>query len=107
MAVTFGVQNTYGLSAPTVGYVTEATRKRSIEVATVQDEMGVTRKAKAKKLVTEDVSIKGKGDAELADVVAGSFSAGVVKVVSAKQSETDDEFPDFEQTGQAFDTLGA
>jgi uncharacterized protein YccT (UPF0319 family) len=105
MPVTFGVQNTYGLSAPAVGYVTEATRKRTVELATVQDENGVTVKAKAKKLITEDVSAKGKGDAELADVTAGSFSAGVVKVTSAKQSETSDEFPDWEQSGQAFDTL--
>lgn len=106
MALHFGVANLFGLSAPAVGYVNEADEDESIDgVATVEDENGVTVVASPKKLVKKTVTIKGKGDAEFANVVAGDFAAGVVKIVEAKQSETQDEYPDFEIKGEAFDTL--
>ena len=101
----FGVQDTFGLTTPTGGYTNESSEDESLEIATVQDELGVTVVAKAKKLLTKSVSIKGKGDANLAGVTAGPFTAGTVKVLSAKQDETNGEFPDFEISGKAYDTL--
>lgn len=106
MALHFGVENTFGLSAPAVGYVNEADEDESIDgVATVEDENGVTVIATPKLLTKKTVSIKGKGDAEFANVVPGAFTAGVVKITEAKQSESQDEYPDFEIKGEAFDTL--
>jgi hypothetical protein len=55
--------------------------------------------------VTKTVTIKGKGDAALASVTAGSFTAGTLRVTSAKQAESNDDFPDFEITGTAYSNL--
>ena len=111
MAAHVGIENTAGtldnfdISAPAGGYVNEAESDQSIEYATVRDENGVTKVAKAKKLITETHTIKGKGDANLAAVASGAFVAGTMRVISAKQTENNDDFPDFEIVGKKyFDT---
>lgn len=96
MPATFGAAETYGLTAPSGGYVEESTREQSVELATVRNNVGVTVKVAAVPMVTANISIKGKGDPELANVTAGAIAADTVKIVRAKGSEKNKEFPGFE-----------
>ena len=107
MPAHLGVASTFGLSAPAGGYVQESSREDSVEIATIRDESGITVKAVPKPMVTRTVNLKGKGDANLAAVAAGSFAAGVLRVTEAKQSESNEDFPDFEITGTAYLNLSA
>jgi hypothetical protein len=102
MPAHLGVATTFGLTAPAGGYVQESSREESVELATIRNETGVTVKAVPKPLVTRTVNLKGKGDANLAAVASGSFAEGVLRVTEAKQSETNEDFPDFEITGTAY-----
>jgi len=105
MPANFGISNITSLVEPTGGFINEATVDESIEVATVRNGLGVTKIAKPKKLVTITETIKGKGDPEIANVIAGGFTEGVVKIIEAKGTESQDEFPDFEITGRRFESL--
>lgn len=105
MAAHLGVDTNFGLTTPDGGYVQEASREESIEVATIRDEAGVTVVAVPKPLVTRSVSIRGRGDAELSAVTSGAFTAGALKIVSARQSETNDDFPEFEITATAYEDI--
>lgn len=105
MPATFGVENTFGLTAPAGGHVQESSSEASVEVATIRNAQGITVKAVPKPMVTKTVTLKGKGDAALAAVAAGAFSANTLRVTSAKQSESNDDFPDFEITGTAYSNL--
>ncbi len=102
MPTHIGVTTNFGLTTPIGGYVHESSREESIDVATIRNEMGVTVKAVPKPLITRTVSIKGKGDAGLAAVVSGAFTEGTLRITEAKQSEGNDDFPDFEITGLAY-----
>lgn len=102
MAAHLGVTTNFGLTKPAGSYVSESSREESIDVATVRNESGVTVVAVPKPLITRTVNIKGKGDADLAGVSAGAFTAGVLRVTEAKQSESNDDFPDFDITGVAY-----
>lgn len=90
------------LAAPAGGYVYEAESDESIEEATVRDEDGNVVIAKPKKMITETQVIKGKGDPAIAAVATGGFASGTAKIVSAKGSETSDDFPDFEITARKY-----
>lgn len=103
MAAHIGVETTYDLTTPTGGYTQEAERERSRDIVTIRDESGTTVVARPKKLITETQSIKGKGDANLAAVTEGAFVAGTVKIVSAKQTENNEDFPDFEIEGTKYE----
>lgn len=105
MAANFSVANITDLTAPTGGYISETSVEESIEVAEVQDEAGDTVVAKPKKLVTETHTIKGKGDPEIAAVVAGAFTIDTAKIVEAKGDENNGEFPDFEIVAKKYSEL--
>lgn len=105
MAAHVGVDTTYDLTTPTGGYTSESESDRTVDVATVKDENGNVVVAKPKKMITNTQTIKGKGDANLAAVTAGAFTSGTVKVISAKQTENADDFPDFEITGTKYSSL--
>lgn len=105
MAAHVGVDTTYDLTTPTVGYTSEAESDKTVDVATVKDENGNVVIAKPKKMITNTQTIKGKGDADLAAVTAGAFVSGTIKVISAKQTENADDFPDFEIQGKKYSSL--
>jgi hypothetical protein len=102
MAAHLGVVALNGLTAPSGGYVQESTKEEVVEIATIRNATGVTVKAVAKPMITRTVSIKGKGDAVFSGVTSGGFTVNTVKVTEAKQTETNDDFPDFEITGVAY-----
>lgn len=102
-----GIVDTFGLSALAGAYVNESRRSRGIEKAIVTDEDGDIKKLRGKKLITEDVTIRGKGSANFAAVVAGAFTVDTVKPIEAEQTEYHDgEFPDFEMVGKAYRDVG-
>ena len=95
MAATFGVNNTHGLS-PNTGHVSESSKDSSVEVATIRDEQGVTVFAGPRKLITRNVTITGKGDVDIEAVVPGAVTLGTAMITSVKQSESNEDFPEFE-----------
>ena len=98
----------YGINTPSGGYTNEATKEDAVELATVRDESGVTKVCKPKNLKTTTTTIRGKGDAALSGVSAGSFSSGTVKftqVTPAIGSGEDEILQiDFPEMGLKFDT---
>jgi hypothetical protein len=105
MPATFAVSNITNLTAPTGGYINEASVDESLEVAEVRDENGDVVIAKPKKLITVTETIKGKGDPEISAVTAGGFTEDTVKIIEAKGTESQDDFPDFEIVGRVFKSL--
>ena len=95
MPATFGVNNTYQLS-PSTGHVSESSKDSSVDVATIRDEQGITMYAGPRKLITRNVTISGKGDADLEAVAPGNVTLGQSLITSVKQSESNDDFPEFE-----------
>ena len=105
MAATFGVNQLHGLTVPSGGYAQETSSEDSVEVATVRNASGVTVKAVPKKVVTSTYTLKGKGGAALTAVTAGAMTAGTMKIVSVKNSESNDDFADFEITGKKYSNI--
>ena len=95
MPATFGVNNTYELE-PTAGHVSESSKDSSVDVATIRDEQGLTVYAGPRKLITRNVTISGKGDADLEAVAPATVTLGASMITSVKQSESNDDFPEFE-----------
>jgi hypothetical protein len=105
MPAHIGVLSNFGLTPPAGGYVHETSRDGSVEIDTVKDANGVTVLADAKPLVTKKISMKGQGDAGLAAVAAGAFAVDVLKVISAKRSESNDKRSEFELSAVAYSNL--
>jgi hypothetical protein len=104
MAATFGVNNTHNLT-PNNGHVSESSKDSSVEVATIRDEQGVTVYAGSRKLITRNVTISGKGDADIEAVAPGAVTLGVAMITSVKQSESNDDFPEFEIQATIYDEI--
>jgi hypothetical protein len=104
MAATFGVTNTYNLS-PNAGHVSESSKDSSVEVATIRDEQGVTVFAGPRKLITRNVTITGKGDVDIEAVVSGTVTLGTAMITSVKQSESNEDFPEFEIQATTYDEI--
>ena len=103
MAATFGVTDLFDLAAPDGGVVEETSSEDSVDAATIRDQTGTTCRAIAKPMITTTVTMKGRG-LSLAPLVAGDLS-GSVTVISRKNTETNDDFPTFEETGKAYSSL--
>lgn len=104
MPATFGVNNTHGLS-PNTGHVSESSKDSSVEVATIRDEQGVTVYAGPRKLITRNVTISGKGDADIDLVEPGEVALNVAMITSVKQSESNEDFPEFEIQATIYDEI--
>jgi len=99
----FATINLFGVTDPAAGYVQESSKEQSVEVATCKDTTGVTKLAEPKGVVTTTVTLKGKGT--LTPAVSRNTAVGATAVVtSAKMSESNDDFPDYEVTYQKFST---
>ena len=104
MPATLGVINTFGLTQPTGGTVEESSSESEIEAKTIKDATGTTCRAVPGKLVKTTVSIKGRGTVPLSVVTAGALS-GAAKVISVKNTESNDDFPTYEETATSYSTL--
>jgi hypothetical protein len=102
MPATFGVTSNFGLTPPTGGTVEESTSEDEIEIKTIKDATGTTCRAVPSKMIKTTVTIKGRGLASLA-LAAGALG-GTVKVISVKNTESNDDFPNYEMTGTSYAT---
>lgn len=102
-----GVTNLFGLSAPAAGYVSESRRRKSIEVATVRNQLGITKCVYPKPLVTVEVTNSGKGPGDLALFDDHTLVSAVAtyQITSQKRTENGNDFPDFETTAKGYLTI--
>lgn len=108
MAVAVGVSNLYGLTMASSAEVNESVLSGRIEKAVVRDASGVTVHQRNKKLITETIQLRGKGDPNFAAVAAGSFAADTASPTSAEQVEyADGEYPDFSIEAMRFSDWSA
>ena len=107
MAITYDVEDTFGLSPAAGAVVNESRIAGKVARYEVPDEAGEIILHRAGKFREDDVTISGKGDANFAAVTIGDFTAGSVKALEAEGSETSEgEYRTFEMTGKAYENLG-
>jgi len=99
MPAAFGVTTLFGLTPPIGGVVEESSSEDEIEAKTIKDATGTTCRAVPGKIIKTTVTIKGKGLDMTTALAAGPMTEGKVAVTSIKNSESNDDFPTFEQTG--------
>lgn len=97
----FATINTFSVTDPASGYLQETSSEKSVEVATAKDATGVTKLAVPKPLVTETITLKGKGT-YTPNVPRNVQVAGTAVITQAKVSQSSDDFPDYEVTYQKF-----
>jgi hypothetical protein len=97
MPATFGVDSTFGLTAPS-GYLQSSEETVEIEIATIKNQIGRVVEAINKPRSTTTVNVKTKGSAALSSVSSGSDFTGLT-VTSSKYSQTNDDFSTSEVTG--------
>lgn len=108
MAVALNITETFGATTPTGGYTNESSRDAEVGKAEVRSETGARVKLRAKKLITDRVTISGKGPADYSAVTAGSFTEDAFKATSAETEEHHDgEYEDFTVEGIIYSTVGA
>lgn len=106
MSASVGIQNTFGLTAPSGATVQKSSRKRKGTLVkltgSVLTRHGVTIAAEMEKGVEVDVEISGKGAVNFASVVPGEITVDTVKLIGAKQGQGNSDFPDFTYSGKTY-----
>ena len=100
MPTVFGVQSTFGVTAPT-GYKQSSESVQEVETATIKNEIGKVVVAQAKPRNKTTITVVCKGEAVLATIPTGSDYTALT-LTSTKYSETNDDFPTSEVTGTLF-----
>jgi len=100
---TFGVTHTFGGTNPG-GYLQSSEQTQEVEVATIKNADGRVAEAIPKPRKKTTVTIRSKGEAVLATVGSGSESMSLTSI-SAKYSQTNDDFSSSEVTYQSFANL--
>lgn len=99
--MSFGVTSLFGIAAPSSGYAHKSSRKKSIDVVTLRNTLGVTSCVQHTNDVKVEASISGKGIHALGTLEAAQqVGVGEMTIVSKKRTETQKEFPDFEVTSK-------
>lgn len=94
MAATFAIPSLPGgVTAPDDCAVQSVETKESAESSNYRDQNGVTVGVIPHKLITREVTIEVVGRPSLIGVIAGAFTEGTLKQVSAKFSESVDGPP--------------
>jgi hypothetical protein len=95
MSITFGA-STFGVTAPS-GYLQESSEDKTIEIATIRNDLGKTIIAQEKPRSQTITTVKTKSDAALLTVpTSGEFTGATV--TSSKMSQTNDDFSMSEAT---------
>lgn len=106
MAVSCNITSTFGATTPNGGYTNESSKDSSIGDAFVLDEDGDKVKLRGKKLITETVTISGKGAADYSVIAPGDFTEDTFKVLAAETEEhSDGEYIDFSVEGKVYSTV--
>lgn len=95
--MSFGVTDLFGIDAPSSGYTHKSSLKKSIDVITLRNTLGVTTCVSHTNDIKVEASISGKGEHALGTLAASQqVGVGEMTIVSKKRTETLKEFPDFE-----------
>lgn len=97
-----GVTELEGLTAPSVGAFQQLDAEDTAGVTEEPNNVGVTRWVVSDKYFKRSVRGSGVGDAGLANVTAGEFAKGTVKLIFAEQDETQKGLPKFSVEGVGF-----
>ena len=106
MAATFGAGSLPG--GPAVGsdgLLRSHSTKESCETYSYRDGTGETKEFLPGALLTKEVSVEFYGSANLSGVAAGAFTAGTLKMVSAKVSESNEGAPEGTHTYKTYSTI--
>ena len=106
MATAINVTENFGATTPTGGFTNESSHESEVGKAEVRSEAGARVRLRAKKLITDRVTITGKGAADYAIVTAGSFTEDAFKATSAEIEEHHDgEYIDFSIEGLIYSNV--
>ena len=100
MSATFGVQTTFGITAP-AGFLQESSQEKSAETATIRDFNGHTVKVIIKPTTTVKVTVKTKGEVVLTAVEQGEFGSSL-KITESKYDQSNTDFSTSEVTGTKY-----
>jgi hypothetical protein len=103
MAATFGATLPAGTATGAGGLLRSTSSKTSVETFNFRDSAGVTKEFKSG-LLSREVTVEFWGAADLSSVAAGAFTAGTLKMVSAKISESNDAIPAGTHTYKSYGT---
>jgi hypothetical protein len=107
MAATFGAGTVpSGAAVGTDGLLRSHSTKESCETYNYRDGTGETKEFLPGKLLTKEVSVDFYGSADLSAAAAGAFTAGTLKMVSAKTTESNEGAPEGTHTYKTFSTIG-
>jgi hypothetical protein len=99
----FGVTSTYGMSVPVGGYCEEVTEEQSLDTVIARNQVGQIILAEPRRLITKNITMTGRGAADLASVVSvDNLALGDVLIVSAENRETNTDMPTFEISARSF-----
>jgi hypothetical protein len=103
MAATFGATIPAGTAIGQDGLLRNTSSKTSCETFGFRDSAGVTKKFKPG-MISREVTVEFWGGADLSAVSAGAFTAGTLKMVSAKITENNEEIPSGSHTYKSHGT---
>lgn len=92
----FGVQNTFGITAPVGGIVRRARRNRRVEPDEVEGADSEVARVCPMSFGKETVELSGRGTIGIVSLVASVVTAGTHTVVSRTVTEFQSKEPEFE-----------
>jgi hypothetical protein len=95
-----------GVEAQTDCVVQSLSDKSSVETYSYRNEVGVTVKLVPGKMITREVTLETIGKGSIA-LTGGAYAAGVLKKLSVKVSESNDDFQKTTETFKSYSTVGA
>lgn len=106
MAATFAIPSLpSGVAAPADCAIQSVETKETVESSTYRDQNGVTAGVIPHKLKTTETTIDAVGRPLLVGVVAGAFTEGTLKQISAKFSENVDGPPSGTVVYKAYESI--
>jgi len=104
--MSFHIDGTFGVTAPSGAVISEARKSGRLEnVKPVRNPAtGATIHTRQKKVKESDITLTGNGDPGFASVVAGAFTEGTPKIISAEGTEVNDgEYSEMELSAKVYE----
>lgn len=95
-----------GITEPADCAIQSISIKKSVNHSSYRDKGGVTVALIPHKLLTAEVSVELKGKVSLSTVVAGAFTEGTLKQLSAKFTETVEDVPSSSISYKSYASVG-
>ena len=101
MAAIYCVEDNFGLTPPTNGYVEESSIEETVEWIEIPSK-GKIVDACPQKHGNRSVSIRGYGDVGPGALPLGEFTEGEIQLTSRRRTESNSDKPKFDFSGQGF-----